>query len=400
MTMYLLSHLSSTDTPADQGENPVEVEFRLICQGVLYPSGIVGDWRKSDGARMLLLGPFQLLVASHPYDDFPQELALRFAARSVTERTDNQIRILRPTYDIASDLAAILTLLCRRLITVAVEVRRKHDSGGLPEPLRDYPLPIVGAENPSHWSRRPVHVVTGLHGQKITDYQPPPKGFDEGTVTQVLERLPILSCAEDIIRAARRYSLAMELVENRPEIAYQMLISAVETMAGAALNSWVPDEDQQLTTQGNVVKACVKAGLSEEAAREVALEACKGNPWSRRKFIKFVMDHVGDDVFETEDDLFIVTEHFAPKKEDLKKALSDVYSMRSGASHSGESFPASASIGPSPMLPSEAVRDQMAGKKVFPPIGWFERVVNSAFCNFIFQQIGNGKELSEGSGNE
>ena len=53
------------------------IEFRLLCSGEFYPKNFIGDHTKSTVARILLEKPIELFVASQPYDNYPQELALR-----------------------------------------------------------------------------------------------------------------------------------------------------------------------------------------------------------------------------------------------------------------------------------------------------------------------------------
>lgn len=391
--MNILNFLCAKNHSADEEcDSRIETEFRLCCSGVLYPKGFMGDWRKSDGARLFLVEPFQLIVASRQYDTFPQEFALRFQLNEIVDTKDNFTISSFPTAEIAEDIASLLTLFCRRLFTVGGEVRQRHHALGVPESLKDFPFPVIGLENPSHWSRRPVHVVTSLEKQEVIDYQPPPHGIDRAAIRDKLMHLPHLSSAEAIVRAARRYAIAMELIESRPEIAYQMLISAIETIAGAVLSSWTPDEDQQLETRGKLFKEIKNAGVNEVDARRIVLQDCKSNPWSRRKFVEFLIRFVDEEMIESEDDLFVVLEEFHPKKTDFKKAVGDIYSMRSGASHSGHAFPMSASMGISPLIPVEVTRQLVLGNSIFPPISWFERIVNSAICNCVGQLIDKQKD--------
>jgi hypothetical protein len=121
-------------------EKSLRVEYRLICSGAFYPNHILSEWSKSDSARILLHSPFELLVASRPYDDYPQELALRFFVGEINETEGSFSTFGFPDKEIAADLAALLTLLCRRLVTVSVKLREQYhskacsaDSGRLPD---------------------------------------------------------------------------------------------------------------------------------------------------------------------------------------------------------------------------------------------------------------------------
>lgn len=389
--MYFLNHLKHSVA------RHVEVEYRLLCSGELYPANIMGDWRKSDGARLLLREPFQLIVASQPYDDYPQELALRFTTQFVEEASKSSdgklgtIQHFLPDREIAADFAAILSLLCRRLITVSCKVRERYSDATTPPPLWDWPIPLVTTTKQVYWKPRPADLVYHPDGITYKDNQPAPRPFDAAGLSETLRLLRSLPTAEAIVRCARRYALGMELIDTRWEIAYQHLISAAETIAGDALAGWTPDDAAKVASKSELVKAAMKEGLPAEAANRLAIEASADNPWSRRKFKKFLLDHTDDSVF-ADDDLFLVPEFIRPKKDDFEKHLNDVYDLRSGASHSGKSFPPSASIGPSAMIPTAATHEVLLGKRPFPPIGWFERVVNNAICNYIKGEVSDNAE--------
>ena len=90
----LLSNMKTTRTYAlgflkarsEEGDSAgaFEVEYRLSCSGELYNRNIkTGDWRKSDATRILLRTPFELFVASDPFDDYPQELCARLVVNRV-----------------------------------------------------------------------------------------------------------------------------------------------------------------------------------------------------------------------------------------------------------------------------------------------------------------------------
>ncbi|MBN2022980.1 MAG: hypothetical protein JW809_09310 [Pirellulales bacterium] len=345
-------------------ENSVRVEYRLVCSGTLFPRDFPGDWNRSDTARVLLSLPVELLVASRPYDSYPQELVLRFVVPLVSE-TDGKIsHSYHPDQETASDVAALLTLLCRRLVTVAVKVREQHQSPALSPILEDFPVPAATVTRVSYWKPRPMDLLYSLHGVRVRSYHPPPQPFDTTGIITMLLSLPKSPIARAVLRAARLYALAMELIESQVEICYQLFISAVETMAGAVLKDWEPDPQSKISA--------------------------KGNGWSKRKFKKFLLDNLDRGAIGREDDLFIVPQEFCPKDDQIEKALGKVYDIRSGATHAGRSYPASAAIGPSPSVPAKAIDAVVNLRPTFPPIGWFERVVNNAVCNYLRRELRAG----------
>src|SRR6266851_3737643 len=180
--MQLLNYLRK---PIEEGRQPADalvkddvlVEYRLICSGTLFPARFLGEWSKSDRARILLQSPAHLLVASQPYDAYPQELALRFSVSMLTEQEGNSYHSYYPDPEIASDLAALLTLLCRRLITVSVRVRQQFLTPGPPGPfpptpslLLDYPSPAVTTAKNVHWAPRPIEFLYGREGVQVKNY--------------------------------------------------------------------------------------------------------------------------------------------------------------------------------------------------------------------------------------
>jgi hypothetical protein len=137
---------------------------------MLYPSHFMGDWSISDGARILLRLPVELLVASQPYDEYPQELVLRFVAPLVKETSGISTHLYYPDEEIASDLAALLTLLCRRLVTVATKVREQYDTTTSPSILADFPVPALRRLRMAYWKPRPIVACYGYDGVQYKNY--------------------------------------------------------------------------------------------------------------------------------------------------------------------------------------------------------------------------------------
>ena len=83
--------------------------------------------------------------------------------------------------------------------------------------------------------------------------------------------------AENIVHAARLYRTALESIESRPDIAYQLLISTVETLASAELADYEPTETEKIETKRQVQEEALKCNLSEEKANRLAILACQGS---------------------------------------------------------------------------------------------------------------------------
>lgn len=298
----------------------------------------------------------------------------------MTERDDTGgvsfARDFLPDGEIVEDLCSILTLLSRRLISPIGKIRERHfrEDVVLGSFGSDMPVPVLSISRVAVWSQRPVYVVTNREGQQLIEHAPPPVGVDHEALKEFLLKLPDIQGARKIVSASRSYRTALEVIESRPDISYQLLISAVETLASVALPYFKPEEHEQLATRRPLLKLAKKLGIGDDNAKQLALETCRDNPWSRRKFKKFLIDNVSPEKLSAKDRLFLVPEHLCPTPQHFGKALDCVYSARSGNLHEGSSFPPFVGIGTSPSIESKEMRLSPLQPGELPPVTWFERV--------------------------
>jgi hypothetical protein len=427
--MHLVEYLKALQRPGEDSpfakstislpQIAVEVEYRLACSGELYNRKVLtADWRKSDATRVLLKEPFELFVASHPFDDYPQELCVRWKLSYVTEthelrRSSSNVPITStstflPDDEIIEDLCSILTLLARRLICVVGKIRERRlpndasvEPAGpqtaaalalatVPDFLGSYgwdtPASVLKLSRFAVWRRRPITIITSYEGQRAEFHDPPPTGVDTSALREVLLKLPDLPGVEEIIHTGRLYKTALELIESRPDITYQLLISAIETMAGEALHDFEPDESAKLNTKYAVLERARGYGLDEERAKALALEACRGIPWAGQKFKKFILDNVSPEKFDTEDPLFPFWSFLRPVSENFEKASGAIYSARSGNLHRGNPFPPWIGVGTSTTAGPNDVPITGLGPNDVPPVTWFERVVSMAVRRYVIGQ--------------
>lgn len=389
--MYVLDFLKSSDSDASQATKCASFEYRLLCSGVLYNANIMtADWRNSDITKLLLDGPFILTVCSHPFDDYPQELSLRFQTAMVTETKGGITQSFTPDEEIANDIASILSLLLRRLITVATKVREIHPRWYEQEPdwHLDISIDFVNRINRIYWARKPASFVYDAKGiLDMIDYNPPPLGIDPQELRRLFDALVSSHHAESLVLASRLYAQALRQIEHEQDLAYQSLISCVETIANKALRGYRPEEAKMIGTKRKVCEMAAKFGLEQEQCRALAIEACSGIPWATEKFTKFLVDNAGSDLWE-KDDLFQVNLLFCPKQRELVSVIHKIYAARSGATHKGRPYPPSIAIGIGPTVPFNALFDlnlELSNTSVtpIPPIVWFERLVSSAVNNYV-----------------
>ncbi len=391
--MYVIDLLKRSSSEAAQAAEGVSFEYRLLCSGELYNANVDAlDWRKSDYTRLLVDGPFILTVCSHPFDDYPQELSLRFQTALVTETKGSISSSFYPDEEIARDIASILSLLLRRFITVAAKVREIHPRCDEQEAewLLDNSIDFVNRINRNYWKHKPAVIVYNAKGiNDIIDYNPPPLGLDPHELRRLLTALAFSDYAESLVLAARLYSQALRQIEDESDLAYQSLISCVETIANEALSKYRPEEAKMIKTKKKVCEMAAEFGLEQEQCRALAIEACSGMQWATKKFTKFLVDNAGSDLWD-EDDLFHVDQLLCPKKSELESTIRKIYAARSGATHGGRLYPSSIAIGIGPDVPVNALLDfklEQAGAPLIPipPTVWFERLVNSAINNFILK---------------
>jgi hypothetical protein len=146
-----------------------------------------------------------------------------------------------------------------------------------PHPAFEFiPMPITTGVRGSYWPSHAAGLTkpTDLQIYGIPrEYDPASKAVDSGRVTTMLLKLPLLDHAEPIVASARLYALGLELIRERPELAYQILISAVETIANELLADFEPPEDDKVEHQRAVFKMARILGLKESNARRLATEA-------------------------------------------------------------------------------------------------------------------------------
>lgn len=236
------------------------------------------------------------------------------------------------------------------------------------------------------WDRRPATIVTSMGGQRVIDNNPPPVGVDPEAFSEFLLKLPHIPRAVDVVYASRLYKTALGLIESQPDIAYQLLISTVESLADVAFGDFEPEESEKLATKQNVQQRARDFGLDEEKVKQLALDACEGQHWLKKKFKKFILDFVPLEKLATKDRVFLVPKNLCPQEEDLPKVLSQIYDARSGNLHSASPFPRSIGIGTSPMIKITQLPVGWFQQEDVPPVPWFERVVSLAARRFLIEK--------------
>ena len=249
------------------------------------------------------------------------------------------------------------------------------------------PLPVVTSMRRVYWPPLPATVITSIDRQEFHDNNPPPLPVDPLALTALLVGLPRTQYAENIVASARLYALALQMIREQPDLSYQLLISAVETIANEALRTFQPDDNEKVEHQRTVLDLVKDLGVADEAARKVAIAACKREHWATRKFKKFLTDNMDESIWDEGDDLFKILPQFVPPRDQLQKTLGKIYDARSKSTHFGRAFPASGSYAGGPTIPARLITSLLSSEPIFPPVVWLERIVNSALRRFWERSI-------------
>jgi hypothetical protein len=280
-----------------------------------------------------------------------------------------------PDEEVARDLAVLLTVLCRRLITVMGKSAERLAGYQYPE-FERIPQPIRSMRN-VYWRPHPAHVVLGRNSNN-----PTAKPVDPSPLTALLG-LPRVAEAKSIVASARLYALALELIHDCQEIAHQLLVSAVETIASETLAD--PDDDEKARRMQSVFDLAKTYGLEDGKARNLAITACNVETrWPTRKFKKFLTDDTDNKIWEEE----ISTECYLSSSL-VGRIFRKIYTARSDATHAGQQFPVTASYSGEPEMPIRVAMKMFSLDPVFPPVVWFERVVSIAIRTYWERAVGN-----------
>ena len=385
--MYLTDLIQGFDK-SNGYKDFVEFEYRLICSGEIYNAEVqTFDYRKSVHCRLLLNEPFSLFVCSE-YHQYPLELCLRFSLPLVEERASSSYLSYHPDEEIARDIAAILTLYFRRLITVSCKTREDKEENKLdyPDAIQEWPVAFTSSINKIAWKQKPAILVTkpdnGKVTQEVINYNPPLLGIKPSELSAFLNTLSSCEYANEFISAARLYALALQKIEDEVDISYALLVPCIESLANSYFEDYQPTDEEKIASQAKLMNAASKYNLSEDDIKQLALTAAsQGQKWNLKKFLKFIEDFCTDKIWD-KDELFELEGALLPSKGDFEKALKTIYNSRSEFQHQGKPFPEMAKIGGGPTISIKASHSLMSGEK-FPCVYWFEKVVNLTLKNFL-----------------
>jgi len=163
------------------------------------------------------------------------------------------------------------------------------------------------------------------------------EGFHSLEALSILDQLPLLSAPDAValIRAARLYQDALWLVESEPELAWLLLVSALETAAnrwGRGISESAVERLQDSKPKlHEMLEGAGVPGLVEKVAEEIA-----DTLGATRKFKGFVMEFLPPPPAERPP---MIACQLSWDPTNIRKILGVVYKYRSKALHEGTPFP-------------------------------------------------------------
>jgi hypothetical protein len=354
-------------------------EYRFVVSGCAYNADLKGNPFKSSLGGLLLDGPFPLWKLGHSYDDYPQEFAAWLQIEAVTLQGKDITATATPHESAADELAAVLTLYLRQLVTAAGYVSVTLPEHHVEPPLRS-PMsqPILQkAHEARFWPRLPLTVIYGAEKPTFHNPNPEPVGVSPTALRDFLVCLAKHPQGERIVNAAHLYHRAMECLFSRPDVSYLLFVCAADAVASAERQERSEAQLLQLTAAKNVEIVARNLGLNDQATKALALAAVS-DAFTRQKskgqmFREFLAAYGGDHL--TSPALFNPAMLEVFKVEDEKEAIDMAWKARSGYVHSARAFKDASLVGAEAGIPFAAFLDVMIGNKAAPSILWLERII-------------------------
>lgn len=288
-------------------------------------------------------GPYQFLNTV-PFTELPGEVSAAVILRVAVHLDQYRPQMTKTDASLyhggtlVDEIAALMSLAMGIRVRAGGESRRfecGQDPLGHPTLREKPPIPIVCVRN-----HRPILPdVTGTHS------------MDE---LELLKSIPNVACERyvNLVRAARFYQDALWTAEAEPNIAWLMLVSAIEIGANDLFQTEATQVQRLQEWRPELGELLAEAGGHRHLEQVAAIIAnCFG---ATKKFLDFTLRHM-----PPEPDRRPAAEWFRLNwsRSEIKKVLNKVYEYRSNALHGGIPFPAPMLNPPSPSdetsIPSE-----------------------------------------------
>ncbi len=302
-------------------DNPIRTSYEL---SLFTDAHITGEL--SSG-----IGPFQLLNGAAFGEDHSLRpgIILRFDSIQLddeyqnrqSKQTDNSRYHAGGLHD---EIAALISLALGIRVEVGGVLREfvpKSDPRGRPRNLNDNPQPVLSRRYSGR--RYIMPYALGEHSLNNINLI--------NTFTSIPRMKP--QSATALVVAARTYQNAMWVAEAAPELAWLMLVSAIETAAVHWDGAAEAPLDKLEASKPEIFSLLMNSGGPELAYKVAAQIAPSLGVTS--KFIRFIMQFLPDAPTLCPPEYA----RFRWSKTNMRAALSQIYDYRSKALHEGRPFP-------------------------------------------------------------
>jgi hypothetical protein len=193
---------------------------------------------------------------------------------------------------------------------------------------------------------------------------------------------------QKFILAVKSYHTAIQVIEEKPDMAYLNLVSAIEVLCQKT------EIKKQLYKVNSKLANLIKNIEDEEFKDEIENAVLQKERFIKQKFQKFILEHIEESFwnYEKRPQLGKI------KHDDLPKLLNNIYDQRSKTLHNGEPFPYYIYHSPTmgselnPSLATTVGEKKWLRKDFIPYPHFFERLVRHVLINFLKKnQIKNKK---------
>lgn len=331
------------------------IEYHLICLGELR-SPYLGSAPEHDiNARWIFRGDPYRLFSVTEMGRIPQELCLMFDCYREEKRHDYGSVVFHPIEETAREFSALLSLITRRRVSLMSLKRREG-----------YPVNegLYAFSGYYRASELPVNrkVVYGLspQGNSVAEHLKhynPLREVSRGDFDRRLESPLHLesTTADAFLLGLRLYHAALEMMYQSTEVAYLLLVSAIESAA--------------------------------------SIEFKNEKKWYR--FKRFITEYLPSSFWKETDDFYVLSNQWNRYSEaNLEDRFGAIYDQRSAMLHDGVPFPASIELGFRSEVRFEATLELFNSRRLWfkvLTIPWFERVVNACLLEFLSRKEGKSK---------
>jgi hypothetical protein len=204
---------------------------------------------------------------------------------------------------------------------------------------------------------------------------------------ELLRRLPD-TFHESVILAARMYQEALAIIDDKPDLAYLLLVSCLEVFVA----KFVP------RTREEDLPAAVREALDKcadpEARRVLLNRLLELDRGISRNFVTFVDSHVAESFWQESPQISEAEGRIA--RDELPELLRRVYNQRSKTLHEAEPFPPNVLSPAHPDAEIDRRPEIVVGQRKWtqaqfiPYARFFERLVQHVIVQFVERRTGPG----------